>query len=669
MVLVPDTVIYTSEVIKQSNNPIFKALEDEDIMDKRRKWPGRLVIRMWTRSQEATEFCPLLEWRMELCCLRYIGQELRDIPGSFPDNTIILGLEDGFYTAPDDDDMPEHPHLAPPPIFDPLDRLQYSVKRSYNYESVMRLNNLHECIADTEESRDEIKQNIEASLKSANTQLLLQKIKGERTERLWHLQRQIGHELNMLDQVQDRVEYLKKRNAERREALSAARERGRTRETYLIESYGNLEKNRESHEETIQELAAKRKDHLSVLYSVYPITESENDPSTLRILNVPLPNSSFYGIEEETVAVSLGFTCHLVTMLAYYLNVPLRYPLIPMGCRSTVLDPISMLLGSKDRFPLYSKGQDRQRFEYGVFLLNKDIEQLLNSQGLQFLDLRQTLPNIRYLLETLLASSPVSKSKARQRQEDTFYNRHSLEESNAAETDDELGAPSLRVQSPDNSMGKPRIDFADSRTPSSTTDASLSAKSSRSQSSSQLERQMDAADDEDYELVNEVAQLSSNRQGRSWQVPQLPGRFFSEITDDASRSRAFRLHRASTDFSALKSYRRLDDDEDYVPVLSRRRHTTWSSHDARLVAYYSNLFVDQQEERTMQGLPILNDGEKGGRSEGRGQTSDSSESTAHEVGQAQHNSLSSLTPAPSTKVIDDEIATSLYATRSTSTRV
>ncbi|KAG0231559.1 hypothetical protein BGW41_002162 [Actinomortierella wolfii] len=448
-------------------NPIFKALEDEDIMDKRRKRPGRLVIRMWTRSQEATEFCPLLEWRMELCCLRYIGQELRDIPGSFPDNTIILGLEDGFYTAPDDDDMPEHPHLAPPPIFDPLDRLQYSVKRSYNYESVMRLNNLHECIADTEESRDEIKQNIEASLKSANTQLLL----------------------------------------------------------------------------------------------------------------------------------------------------------------------------------------------------------LLNSQGLQFLDLRQTLPNIRYLLETLLASSPVSKSKARQRQEDTLYHRHSLEESNAAETDDELGAPSLRVQSPDNSMGKPRIDFADSRTPSSTTDASLSAKSSRSQSSSQLERQMDAADDEDYELVNEIAQLSSNRQGRSWQVPQLPVRFFSEITDDASRSRAFRLHRASTDFSALKSYRRLDDDEDYVPVLSRRRHTTWSSHDARLVAYYSNLFVDQQEERIMQGLPILNDSEKSGRSEGRGQTSDSSESTAHEVGQAQHNSLSSLTPAPSTKVIDDEIATSLYATRSTSTRV
>lgn len=27
-----------------------------------------------------------------------------------------------------------------------------------------------------------------------------------------------------------------------------------------------------------------------------------------------------------------------------------------------------------DRFPLYSKGVERYRFEYAVFLLNKDIE-------------------------------------------------------------------------------------------------------------------------------------------------------------------------------------------------------------------------------------------------------------------------------------------------------
>ncbi|KAF9161732.1 hypothetical protein DFQ26_004198 [Actinomortierella ambigua] len=170
-----DAVIFTSEVVKQSNNPRYKALDDDDSTEKARRRPGRLVIRIWACPQ-GSEFCLLLEWRMELCCLRYIGQELRDIPTSFPENTIIIGLEDGFYTAPDDDDMPEHPHLAPPPVFDPLDRLQHAGKLSYNYESVMRLNNLHECIVDTERSRDEIKQNIETSLSSANDQLLFVKI-------------------------------------------------------------------------------------------------------------------------------------------------------------------------------------------------------------------------------------------------------------------------------------------------------------------------------------------------------------------------------------------------------------------------------------------------------------------------------------------------------------
>ncbi|KAF9175756.1 hypothetical protein BGX20_000563 [Mortierella sp. AD010] len=80
-----------------------------------------------------------------------------------------------------------------------------------------------------------------------------------------------------------------------------------------------------------------------------------------------------------------------------------------MGSRALVLDPVSLLVGPKE-FPLYGKGQERNRFEYGVFLLNKDIEQLMNSQGLQFMDLRQTLPNLRYLMETLLTSSPTQST-------------------------------------------------------------------------------------------------------------------------------------------------------------------------------------------------------------------------------------------------------------------
>ena len=44
-----------------------------------------------------------------------------------------------------------------------------------------------------------------------------------------------------------------------------------------------------------------------------------------------------------------------------------------MSGQGGVVDAI-LMLGFPTRFPLYSKGVDTYRYEYGVFLLNKDIE-------------------------------------------------------------------------------------------------------------------------------------------------------------------------------------------------------------------------------------------------------------------------------------------------------
>ena len=53
------------------------------------------------------------------------------------------------------------------------------------------------------------------------------------------------------------------------------------------------------------------------------------------------------------------------------------------------------------RFPLYSKGSERVRFEYAVFLLNKNIEQLLNYLGRPVRNLRNTLPNLKLVCDTV----------------------------------------------------------------------------------------------------------------------------------------------------------------------------------------------------------------------------------------------------------------------------
>ncbi|KTF71040.1 hypothetical protein cypCar_00032113, partial [Cyprinus carpio] len=49
-------------------------------------------------------------------------------------------------------------------------------------------------------------------------------------------------------------------------------------------------------------------------------------------------------------------------------------------------------------FPLYPRGE-RFQFEYGVYLLNKNIAQLRYQHGLSTPDLRQTLPNLKHFLE------------------------------------------------------------------------------------------------------------------------------------------------------------------------------------------------------------------------------------------------------------------------------
>jgi len=50
------------------------------------------------------------------------------------------------------------------------------------------------------------------------------------------------------------------------------------------------------------------------------------------------------------------------------------------------------------RFPLFSRGKDKLQFNYGVYLLNKNIAQLRWYFSLPTQDLRATLPNLTALL-------------------------------------------------------------------------------------------------------------------------------------------------------------------------------------------------------------------------------------------------------------------------------
>jgi len=94
-------------------------------------------------------------------------------------------------------------------------------------------------------------------------------------------------------------------------------------------------------------------------------------------------------VDERTTAAALGYVAMVVQILGNLGGAAggLPYPVTCAGSRSLVKDVVSVMQGPRScvipligykakllSFPLYAKGVERYRYEYAVFLLNKDIE-------------------------------------------------------------------------------------------------------------------------------------------------------------------------------------------------------------------------------------------------------------------------------------------------------
>ncbi|KAK2643976.1 hypothetical protein Ddye_019171 [Dipteronia dyeriana] len=138
----------------------------------------------------------------------------------------------------------------------------------------------------------------------------------------------------------------------------------------------------------------------------------------LHLTMLPFTKMSLFTDKKEVQrsATALGYIAHSVSLIASYLEVPLRYPLRLCGSRSYIndyassIEPTSSDLSSSTalstntkpvEFPLFLEGQDTTRAAYALFLLNKDIEQLLNFIGVKSLGPRHILANLKELTRTI----------------------------------------------------------------------------------------------------------------------------------------------------------------------------------------------------------------------------------------------------------------------------
>jgi hypothetical protein len=363
--------IYISEIVDKAMNPTFR------FFDLSAFGPGTtrldtVVVKIWIKRGEWTL---LIEETVNLQSLQFIGS-LENHP--FPPNCILFHLVDGIYTI----DLTSKPPKPKPGASLPTS----------SYSALMRLSNLDESIQDALATREELAAQINAILHSGSVDESPQA-----QEEVLLANRYVLSEKKMLKASVRRRAELKASIEARRKAIESGRTLQAKAQDDIDNAQDKLANCKTLLSKTTLDLHGQRRRICEELTNIFPI-EPTDQTLLFKVCNLRLPNSLFDDVDEDLVSAALGHVARLVDMLQYYLSVPLPYPITAYGSRSIIQDFISVLQDNQRTFPLYLKSAIRFRFDYGVFLLNKNIECLAESQGLKVMDIRQTLPNLKYLL-------------------------------------------------------------------------------------------------------------------------------------------------------------------------------------------------------------------------------------------------------------------------------
>lgn len=340
--------------------------------------------------------------------LHCIGEQIPKDGQHFPPNTLVCEMLEGFYaeqvslrpknlTNVKENCSKQKIHIKPSEAV--VDAT--ALRNSYDLSTLKRVHTVQRAIKQTRASVLRVRNVIHDKLAATETTLTKCVERECIVSRLNLLRDEFEHQKQSLRQIQKQCQESKQKNDQKALDLVRCGLSLKKNEDMLIEHRRNLIDARENLVKTLALLAFRRRQLLTELAIIYPIDQIDKK---FTICGVHLPNSEdFTGCDDTMISVALGYVCHLITMIAHFLHVPTRYPLIHLGTRSKIYDYfISTISDSEREFPLYSRGKDKLQFKYGVYLLNKNIAQLRFYCGLTTADLRLTLPNLKALLDLQL---------------------------------------------------------------------------------------------------------------------------------------------------------------------------------------------------------------------------------------------------------------------------
>ncbi|KAK4894482.1 hypothetical protein LTR27_007368 [Elasticomyces elasticus] len=407
--------VYVSEVVEKTMNPTFRHVD----------WsacgPGitrssSAIIRIWVKSAKFGDekWRQLVEIRVDLTALQYLGKSLEHNQTSLPPNAVIFHMTNGVYMASSSlaDYKPAANTTKAPSARRTGSTNHARLLPTSSFDALLRLAKLDDSIQDALATRNQIAAELETLIGTQQTALEDRDRVPEAEDRLKTIE-------YAKKTVQKQVEKGRRQTEEKQEALLSRRSLMKAdlerRESQAKEMAPAKAENLHVHDDLVtrkRAITAQRRRICEDLSAIYPVMPLPTRSLTFTVRGLTLPDSQALDAEPpEKVAAALGHVAHVLQMLSFYLRQPLPYPVIPRSSTSTIEDPISLLKTTASTtqkygderalrtYPLYSKGVPRFRFEYGIFLLNKDIQILLEgAYGLRVVDIRQTLPNLKYLL-------------------------------------------------------------------------------------------------------------------------------------------------------------------------------------------------------------------------------------------------------------------------------
>lgn len=353
----------------------------------------QLTVKVWV--QRSGTWSLHLQELIDLRCLHFLGTL---IGTHFPPNCLVFHLVDGVYTLE-----------IPAPTFPPR---QGTAQPTSSYNALMRLSNLEHSIQDALATQDILKKQIN-DLIAAHPDERLQL--NEAKDRLDLTSRYVAIEQKAVKSTRDQIQQINNSITERRHMIVEGRELMTKTDGEIDNARDKLNTNKDQCNKLKEDIRGQRRricEDLNTIFKIDPLPDGKL--LQFQIRGIHLPNAEDYGgsmlgnAQQDALSAALGHVALLTSHLSLYLAVPLPYEVTHCGSRSYITDAISILKDPIRDFPLYIPrgGSAAQfRFDYGWFILNKDIEALCAAQGLKVMDIRHTLPNLKYLLYVCSAGS------------------------------------------------------------------------------------------------------------------------------------------------------------------------------------------------------------------------------------------------------------------------